>query len=579
MTTENSIYLTDMSLCEPQDALSRETRSGCWRLVDYVAEGVSGTLLYALGDADAPEIALPLGVEGWHEIHIGLWSVGNDTCWLQVKLSDDPCFVALTREKPDRYTLEECHWRTADLTGQRLIMAQQGRGAFVAYIRLVPLSAEAVAALQEDRARLDTRRLVAHADVAYLTRGIRESIEPYRHTDFRSIYWEAVYGTRCVYPTRVGEYGHDPYTRPVLDYEAQGLDPLRMAVDHAHDVGLAIYPSIRVEMFGFPPPRDEETVTDFFRDHPEWRCIDRDGTPIDRMSYAYPQVREYILDILEEMAGYDVDGIGLLYHRGPPYLLYEEPLIEGFQAEFGLDPRELDEWDARWLAFRARTLTTLMKDLRARLDDVGARRGKRAHSALRIGAVVPAEPAECRFYGLDVETWVREGLVDELIPFPDGHGERQIFFDNLRMWCADPPRHPIPLGYWAKVVAAHPAPASCASDCDLLPALMPRSMPSREYRRRAIEIYDAGAQGIFFWDCYNRNILTQQWATLRRLGHIEELPWQCNYERLAGERPWDGRDRDVPTVSYIWEDPEVRILRLQRLGGFTVDRYPADWAG
>ena len=108
---------------------------------------------------------------------------------------------------------------------------------------------------------------------------------------------------------------------------------------------------------------------------------------------------------------------------------------------------------------------------------------------------------------------------------------------------------------------------------------MPRSMPSREYRRRAIEIYGAGAQGIFFWDCYNRNILTQQWATLRRLGHIEELPWQRNDERLAGERPWDGRDRDVPTVSYIWEDPEVRILRLRRLGGFTVDRYPADWAG
>ncbi|MBC7236485.1 MAG: family 10 glycosylhydrolase [Chloroflexi bacterium] len=567
MITENALYFTDMSLCEPRQALSRETRPGCWRLVDYVAEGVSGTLVYALAGAHAPELTFPLEVEGWHEIHVGLWSFANDTCWLGVKLSSDPCFVFLSREKPDRYTLEEFYWKTADLTGQRLIMAQQGRGAFVAYIRLVPLSDEEVAALQRDRARTDTRRLVAHADLAYLARGIRESIEPYRHTDFRGIYWEAVYGTRCVYPTRVGEYGRDPRTRPVLDYETRGCDPLQMAAEHAHDVGLEIYPSIRVEMFGFPPPRDEETVTDFFRDHPEWRCVDRDGTPIDRLSYAYPQVRERILDILEEVAGYDVDGVGLLYHRGPPYLLYEAPLLKGFRAEYGQDPLELDEWDERWLTFRARVMTRFMTDLRARLDRVGVRRGVR----LRIGSVVPAEPAECRFYGLDVETWAREGLTDHLIPFPDGHGERQIFFDNVRMWCSDPPRHPIPLGYWARVVSG--------TGCELLPALMPRSMPAREYRRRAMEIYEAGATGIFFWDCYNRNILSQQWRTLRRLGHIADLPWQRSYEQLAGERPWDGHDRDVPKVSYMWEDPEVRTRRLQRLGGFTVDRYPADWAG
>ncbi len=565
---EHAIYITDLGVCEPRDALSRETRHGCWRLVDYAAEGLSGTLVYALGDADAPELTVPLNVTGWHEVHIGLWSFTNDTCWLHVRLSGDPCAVALTREKPDRFTLEECYWKTADLTGQRLHLAQRGRGAFVAYIRLVPLSAEEVAALQRDRARTDTRRLVAHADAAYLDRGIRASIEPYRHTDFGHIYWEAAYGSRCLYPTRVGECGHDPETRRVLaEYTAQGLDPLRLAAEHAHDVGLALYPSIRVEMFGFPPPRDEETVTAFFREHPEWRCVDRDGTPIDRMSYAFPPVRAHILDILEEMSGYDVDGIGLLYHRGPPYLLYEAPLLAGFSAEYGQDPRTLDAWDERWLAYRARALTAFMAELRARLDRVGARRGVR----LRVGAVVPADPAECRFYGLDVAAWARDGLADELIPFPDGHGERQIFFDNVRLWCSDPPRHPIPLGYWARVVSG--------TGCALLPALMPRSMPSREYRRRAIELYDAGADGIFCWDSYNRNILTQQWRTLRRLGHVEELPWQRSYEQLAGKRPWNGRDPEVPEVSYLWDDPEVRTRRLRRLGGFTVDRYPADWAG
>ena len=75
-------------------------------------------MIYALAEANAPELTFPLNVTGWHEIHIGLWSFANDTCWLYVRLSGDPCFVPLTREKPDRFTLEECYWKTADLTGQ-----------------------------------------------------------------------------------------------------------------------------------------------------------------------------------------------------------------------------------------------------------------------------------------------------------------------------------------------------------------------------------------------------------------------------------------------------------------------------
>ena len=46
-----------------------------------------------------------------------------------------------------------------------------------------------------------------------------------------------------------------------------------------------------------------------------------------------------------------------------------------------------------------------MRELRKRLDEAGKHRGVR----LRVGAVVPAEPAENRFYGLDVRTWAQEG--------------------------------------------------------------------------------------------------------------------------------------------------------------------------
>ena len=567
-TGENStIYLSDMSRCLPKEALSTDTRQGCWRLVEYETERGQGVLMYALAGMDAPSVEYPLNVQGWHNITIGLWSFLNDIGWVKVKLTGDAHFTHLSRGKPDRFTLEESFWKAADLTGQSIIFGQENRGAYVAFIVLEPLSADQVEEIRRDRARSDTKRLVAHNDADYLRRGIRESVESYRYTDFTRIYWEAAAGSRCLYATRIGEFGEDPRSRPAKALHDQGIDLLATAAKYAHEAGLEIYPSIRVEMFGFPPPRDEETVTRFYREHPEWHCVDRDGTPIDRMSYAFPQVRGLITAILAEMAEYEVDGVGLLYHRGPPYLLYEEPLIQGFQAEYGQDPRLLGEWDERWLAYRAGFMTNFMRELRQALDEVGSRRDVR----LKVGAVVPAEPAENRFYGLDLRTWIAEGLVDELIPYPDGHGDRHIFFDNARIWCADPPRHEIPLGYWASLTKGTP--------CKLCPAIMPRSMPSREYRRRAMRCYEAGADGLFFWDAYGRNVLTAQWRTLRRLGHVEELLWTRTYEELAGERPWSGRDPQIPELSFIFDDPEVKTVKLKRLGGFTMDRYPADWSG
>lgn len=372
----------------------------------------------------------------------------------------------MSREKPDRYYLEESFWKHADLTGQTIIFGQESKTASVAYLRLVPLSDDRVGEIQRDGARTDTKRLIAHDDSDYLDRGIRESLELYRQTGFGRIYWEAAWGNRCLYPTKIGELGKDRRTAITKAFHSEGVDALALAAECTQEVGIEIYPSIRVELFGFPPPRDEETATRFFRGHPEWRCVDKDATPIDRMSYAFPEVRNLIVSLLGEMAEYQVDGIGLLYHRGPPYLLYEKPLVEGFQEEYGQAPRLLDQWDERWLDLRAGFMTRFMRELRKKLDEAGKRRGVR----LRVGAVVPAEPAENRFCGLDVRTWAQEGLVDE-------------------------------------------------------------------------------------------------------------LGWAKSYAELAGARPWDGRDEGVPELSYMFREPELTRAKLRRLGGFTMDRYPAHWAG
>ena len=57
--------------------------------------------------------------------------------------------------------------------------------------------------------------------------------------------------------------------------------------------------------------------------------------------------------------------------------MHEQPLLEGFREQTGLDARELDEWDERWLRYRSVAMTQFVRDLRKELDQVEQKLGKR----------------------------------------------------------------------------------------------------------------------------------------------------------------------------------------------------------
>ena len=95
------------------------------------------------------------------------------------------------------------------------------------------------------------------------------------------------------------------------------------------------------------------------RGRPEW-------TPYAAsFPYAYPEVERYIVSILEEIAGYPVDGICLLYDPAMTGVVeYEPPIVESFLKKYGRDPRQLDARNPQWLAHRATFLTGFMKSVR-----------------------------------------------------------------------------------------------------------------------------------------------------------------------------------------------------------------------
>jgi len=71
--------------------------------------------------------------------------------------------------------------------------------------------------------------------------------------------------------------------------------------------------SQRMEAFQCCPPFEEFFTGHFYRDHPEYRCVDQDGREIARLSYAFAEVRELVLSIFRELTTeYDIDGINPL---------------------------------------------------------------------------------------------------------------------------------------------------------------------------------------------------------------------------------------------------------------------------
>ena len=138
----------------------------------------------------------------------------------------------------------------------------------------------------------------------------------------------------------------------------------------------------------------------------------RDGTPIEKASYAYPEVRGLMLSIIREsMTTFDADGANLCFVRGTEFVLYRQPVLDDFRKTYGADARKFNFSDPRLMKLRGSYITQFVRDARRVLDEVGAKKGKR----LELSAWVFPELDRNRRNGTDVESWIKAGLLDSVI--------------------------------------------------------------------------------------------------------------------------------------------------------------------
>ena len=501
--------ITDFSVAEPGDRIisadpttfgpiaPRNPRS--WRLIDFESEHFSGKFLQA-SDREAATLTVPLDCDGWHAVSIGICGSGvkQGPASIEVRLTGDEHWQLLRAEGSTKREIElvEEPWLFADLTGRALeVRFPQQTGPVLARlfsVRAVPLAPEHIAELERDA----PRPLVFTNDGNMFngqtpgTDFIERVFEPFAGSAWSTACY-GVGGADIVhYDTKVGtilgaeawdaEEGYLGSHDVVTTMIEMGLDPMQVAVDAAHRMGLPVITYTRNQMWTCEPPLDQQFRSQFYSAHPEYCCVEADGTvDTSKLSFAFPEVRQQLNGIMRECLERGADGAALCFARGFPLVRYEQPVLDRFRERHGGDARERDDRDPQLRAVWAELVTEWIAELRALLDEFGAS----AMFERRKLVVVCGPNQEWNLgYGIDIGAWGGDELVDIVIPYPRGiERDAEPMVDGV----------------------AEMAKALEGTAVQLLPSLgsyADHGMTVRKVRSRADAFYRAGATGLSRWD-------------------------------------------------------------------------------
>jgi uncharacterized lipoprotein YddW (UPF0748 family) len=226
-------------------------------------------------------------------------------------------------------------------------------------------------------------------------------------------------------------------------------------------------------------------VPQWKKDHPKCLMGKKGEKWWIAVNYEHPGVRDQAFLLIQEVCEqYDVDGIELDFFRAP---LFFKPQTKGLP----LEQRHLD------------IMTEFIRRVRKMTERVSEKRAR----PLLVAVRVPDSVKLCLRIGLDIERWLKEGLIDILIP--GGY------------WHLVPYQEPISLGQ-KYGVPVYP----CISPYTGTPPAYTRGSLTTEERKaiipawrgEAMNIWDSGGDGVYFFNVFN-----PEDQRLRELGAPEVL--------------------------------------------------------
>lgn len=188
---------------------------------------------------------------------------------------------------------------------------------------------------------------------------------------------------------------------------AQGTDPPAVVIEQGHKAGLEVFLSMRVnDVHDGIPREDHPTLSPMKRKHRDWLLGPTENPNLNfslhglsryAYNFAIPEVRAYKLALAEEtITNYDLDGLDWDFCRWPRLF------PEGHHKE------------------GEHLLTDLIRRIRAALDRKSKKVGKKLYFSVRVPPTFELALA----FGIDIKTWLEEGLTDILIAGADTSMQR-----------------------------------------------------------------------------------------------------------------------------------------------------------
>ncbi len=182
--------------------------------------------------------------------------------------------------------------------------------------------------------------------------------------------------------------------------KAKDIDSLKIMTEFCHEKGKEIFWSMRMNDIHDSSPNRRDLFAQWKADHPKYLVgafEDREKMPYgcqywSAVDYGREEVREKVFRIISEICRrYDVDGIEMDFYRH--LILFREQVWEGMVPQKRLNQ-----------------MTELMRRIRRMTEEEGLRRGRPILVAIRA----PESVGFCRAMGIDLERWLKEGLIDIL---------------------------------------------------------------------------------------------------------------------------------------------------------------------
>ena len=297
-----------------------------------------------------------------------------------------------------------------------------------------------------------------------------------------------------------------------------GIDPRKVLADLCHEHGMEFIGCIRMN------DRHGGAVGKIIRDNPDWQLKELSGGPA--IDYAQEPVRELLLAYIEELLGaVEVDGIDF------DYLRWGHMFRPGQGAQ------------------NAHLLTDFTRKVRKLLDEAAKRRNR---SRLTLGVRVPQTFEECKYLGYDVATWIKEGLVDYVIPSDFFHTDLTAEIEEFVRLTE-------------------------GTDCKIYPSIHPlisrlnsaALMNLSNYRAAAHSFYAAGAAGL---ETYNYQYHWGKRLSAGRPAPATMWPAALGYLRkLRNPKEISAHDRHYlfhpiwphPSATGVAHDDRIRLNRAE----------------